>query len=145
MAGGTKLILAGLVVAGTTAYMAYLGAAQSWQYYLTPDECLADMDGLAGSRLRVSGKMAEETLRHTPGSGQVTFDLQGTDGCLPVVCTGTIPDNLAEGIEVVVEGRLDADGTLRGDKLLTKCAGKYAPEESPRSGPDLEDEKEAGR
>jgi cytochrome c-type biogenesis protein CcmE len=37
-----------------------------------------------------------------------------------------VPDNLTEGIEVVVEGKLGADGTLRGDKLLTKCASKYA-------------------
>ena len=145
MTSGAKLVLAGLVVAATTAYMAYLGAAQSWRYYLTPDECLADLDGFAGKPLRVSGKMVEGTLQHRPGSGRVTFDFKGTDGCLPVVCTGTIPDNLAEGMEVVVEGRLDADGTLRGGKLLTKCAGKYTPEESPQSGPDLEVEKEAGR
>lgn len=143
--GSTKLILACLVVAGTTAYMAYLGAAQSWQYYLTSDECLADLDGFAGKRLRVSGKMAEGTLQRTHGSGHLTFDLQGTDRVLPVVCTGTAPDNLAEGIEVVVEGRLDANGTLRGDRLLTKCAGKYASQRSAESGSDFEDEKEAGR
>jgi cytochrome c-type biogenesis protein CcmE len=145
MTGSTKLTLACLVVAATTAYMAYLGAAESWQYYLTCDECLADLDGFAGKRVRVSGKLAEGTLQHSRGSGQVSFDLRGTDRVLGVVCTGTVPDNLAEGIEVVVEGRLDSSRTLRGDKLLTKCAGKYASQGSAESDSGLEDEKEVRR
>ncbi len=144
MTSPKKLIIAGLVVAGTTAYMAYLGAAESWQYYLTSDECLADIDGFAGKRLRISGKVAAGTLQHTRGSQQVTFGLAGTDGVLPVVCRGPVPDNLAEDIEVVVDGRLGADGTFRGDKLLTKCASKYASEGSPESDSATEGEREAG-
>lgn len=145
MTSGKKLTLACLVVAGTTAYMAYLGAAESWQYYLTSDECVANLDAFAGKRLRVSGKVAAETLQHAHGSQQATFCLEGGSRLLSVVCTGTVPDNLAEGIEVVVEGKLGADGTLRGDKLLTKCASKYASEQS--TDPDrsaAEGEKGAG-
>ena len=35
MSTGKKLAIAGVVVAGVTAYMAYLGASSSWQYYMT--------------------------------------------------------------------------------------------------------------
>ncbi len=144
MTSPKKLIIAGLLVAGTTAYMAYLGAAESWQYYLTSDECLADIDGFAGKRLRVSGKVAAGTLQHTPGSQQATFGLAGTTGVLPVVCRGPVPDNLAEDIEVVVDGRIDADGTFRAEKLLTKCASKYASEGSADSGSVPEGKNMAG-
>lgn len=131
MTSGKKVVLAGLLVAGTTAYMAYLGAAESWRYYLTADECLAGRDEFAGKRLRVSGRVAPGTLRFAPGGRQVTFGLEAAGGVLPVACSGAIPDNLAEEIEVVIEGRLDAAGTLQGDKLLTKCASKYASEQAP--------------
>ena len=134
MASGTKLILAGLVVAATTAYMAYLGAAESWQYYLTADECLEKRQELTGKRLRVSGQVAAGTLQDDYPAQQVTFALAGTDGTLPVDFRGTVPDNLAEGIEVVAQGRLDAAGTLQADKLLTKCASKYASEQSAGPG-----------
>ena len=60
---GRKLAIASLVVAGATAYMAYLGASSSWQYYMTADECLANVVEAAGRRVRVSGKIAPKTLR----------------------------------------------------------------------------------
>jgi cytochrome c-type biogenesis protein CcmE len=123
MTTGRKLAIAGLVVAGVTGYMAYLGAAASWQYYLTVDECLA---GAAGpNRVRVSGKIAAGSLRRQPDRRQVCFSLEGTGGNLPVNCVGAIPDNLAERMDVVVEGRLEAAGSLRGEKVLTRCASKY--------------------
>jgi cytochrome c-type biogenesis protein CcmE len=51
--------------------------------------------------------------------------VQGQTGTLAVICAGPLPDNLAEALEVVVEGRLDAGGMVRGDKVLTRCASKY--------------------
>ena len=40
MTTGRKLALASVLVACAIIYLAYLGAAESWQYYLTVDECL---------------------------------------------------------------------------------------------------------
>jgi cytochrome c-type biogenesis protein CcmE len=150
-ATGRKLAIGGLVVGAVTAYLAYLGAATSWQYYVTVDECLADAAALAKDRIRVSGRVAAGTLEIRADRRRADFSLEGTRGVLRVVCSGPLPDNLAEGIDVVVEGRLtppgataeqasktSADapqvlprrsrkdsGLLRGDKILTRCAGKY--------------------
>lgn len=143
MTSGTKLTIAAVIVAGTTGYLAYLGAAESWQYYLTADECLENQHALCGKRLRVSGKVAEETLQDDHSSQQITFALAGTDRALPVVFRGVVPDNMAEGIEVVVEGRLDENGTIRADKLLTKCASKYASEKASNSSKESARESEA--
>ena len=44
---------------------------------------------------------------------------------LKVDCRGPLPDNLAEGIAVLVEGRIDDGGVLHGEKVLTRCDGKY--------------------
>ncbi len=140
MTTGRKLAIGGVLVAGVTAYMAYVGASASWQYYLTVDECLADGAALRGDRIRVSGKVAPNSLRIAPDRREIRFRLQGTDGQMEVICSGPPPDNLAEQMEVVVEGRLDESGLLRGDKVLTRCASKYEsqkPQPSAETGPVL--------
>jgi len=126
MSTAAKLGIAACIVAGVTAYMAYLGTTASWKYYLTVDECLADAPELAKQRMRVSGKVVKDSLVIATNRKQATFNMRGTNCELPVSCTGPLPDNLAEDMDVVVEGMLDESGHLQGDKLLTKCASKYA-------------------
>lgn len=110
--------------------MAYLGASTAWQYYMTVDECVAGAATLAADRIRVSGTVAADTLRIAADRKQAVFSLRGRQQQLPVVCTGPLPDSLAEGIDVVVEGRLDASGSLRGEKIPTRCASKYRSQDS---------------
>jgi cytochrome c-type biogenesis protein CcmE len=125
MTASRKLALGAALVAGVTAYMAYLGAADSWKYYLTADECLADVSRFVDQKVRVSGKVNAGSLQINRERSQASFHLAGRQGQLSVACTGPLPDNLADGMDVVVEGRLDAGGVLRGEKLLTRCASKY--------------------
>ncbi len=125
MTTGRKLALGGVIVAGLTAYMAYRGASASWQYYLTADECLAKSASLAGRPVRVSGRIVAGTLAVDKDRMRASFSLEGGTAELKVVCRGPLPDNLAEGMAVLVEGRLDDAGLLHGDKVLTRCAGKY--------------------
>jgi cytochrome c-type biogenesis protein CcmE len=125
MTTGRKLALASVIVACAIIYLTYLGAAESWQYYLNVDECLTDVSLHSGSRLRVNGKVAGGSLQIAPDRRQVAFALKGAKGSLAVICTGTIPDNLAENMDVVVEGRLEGQAKFRADKVLTRCASKY--------------------
>ena len=125
MTAGTRLALGGIVVVAATAYMAYVGASDSWKYYLTVDECVAGAGQFMGQRVRVSGQVAADTLQIADDRSQADFSLAGSQGEVQVVCRGLLPDNLAEGCEVVVEGRLEPSGLLRGDKVLTRCASKY--------------------
>ncbi len=125
MTSGKKLAIGAALLAAAVGYMAYLGAASSWQYYVTTDECLADPATFVGQRLRVSGKVAAGTLQLGVAPRQIAFALEGSKRTLPVVCPGPAPDNLAEQMEVVVEGRLDSKGVLQGEKLITRCASKY--------------------
>jgi cytochrome c-type biogenesis protein CcmE len=144
MAPGKKLAIGGVVVAGATLYMAYLGAAASWQYYLTADECLADAARFTGKRVRVSGLVAADSLAIAEDRMRADFVLQGREGRLDVVCAGPLPDNLAEQIEVVVEGRLEETGRLRGDKVLTRCASKYESDQPPPSAQSPADSEAKG-
>ncbi len=130
MTAGRKLAIAALGVVALAMYMAYRGAAGSWQYYVTVDECLTSADTLVGARIRVSGKVVPGSLVIGGDRREARFALEGTAAVLPVICAGPLPDNLAEGIEVVVEGRLEDASLLRGDKVLTRCASKYQSEQA---------------
>ena len=125
MAARSKLVLGGLLIAGVMAYMAYLGASASWQYYVTAEECLANAESLIGARVRVSGRISPNTLRIAAGRREAAFSIEASQAALAVACAGPLPDNLAEGIDVVVEGRLDDGRCLRGDRVITRCASKY--------------------
>ena len=111
-----------------TGYMAYVGASSSWKYYVTADECLADMTRFEGVRVHVSGGVAPGTLRISPEGNRASFSLLGQTGTLEVRYEGPLPDNLAQAMDVVVEGRCESGGTIRADKVLTRCASKYEPE-----------------
>ena len=127
MSTGKKLAIAGLVVAGVTAYMAYLGASSSWQYYMTVQECLDNAPQVAGQRIRVSGTILPGSLTIAPDRQEARFSLGEGGRSMPVVCKGPLPDDLAidKPMEVVVEGRVEGSSLLRGDKLITRCASKY--------------------
>ena len=95
--------------------MAYLGGSSSWQYYLTVDECLAQGPSLLDRRVRVNGSVAPASLRIDGDRASATFSMGGQKGTVSVVCEGPLPDNLAEDVAVVVEGRLEQPGLLRGE------------------------------
>ncbi len=125
MTTSRKLALGAIIIAAVTTYLAFAGAASSWQYYLTVDECVDQAPQYVGSQLRVHGKVAAATLHIDRIGQQATFVLAGERGNLDVICTGPLPDNLAEDMEVVVEGELERQNLVRGHKVMTKCASKY--------------------
>jgi cytochrome c-type biogenesis protein CcmE len=137
-----KLALASILVACAIVYLAYLGAAESWQYYLTVDECLTDVSLHSGSRLRINGKVAGGSLEIAPNQRKADFVLQGAKRSLSVTCIGPLPDNLAENMDVVVEGRLEDQTKFHADKVLTRCADKYQSKNS-ASSPGLPSKPEA--
>jgi cytochrome c-type biogenesis protein CcmE len=124
MSPGIKLTAGALLIAAAIGYLAYLGALSSWQYYLSVDEAVADATHIQGKRIRVSGRVRAGSLKIVADRRQATFDLTGEMHMLHATCRCTLPDNLAENIDAVVEGTLYADG-IHGDKVLTRCASKY--------------------
>jgi len=125
MGTGTRLVVGGVLVAATTLAMAWLGASESWQYYMTADECLRQGPTLVGRRLRVSGTIVEGSLLRETARPAARFALQAAAGELAVDYRGSLPDSLATQRAVVVEGRLVSEGRLLGNRLFTRCASKY--------------------
>lgn len=125
-----KLLTCSTLIIGALAYAAYLGVSSSWQYYLQVDEFLRQAEHFHGKQLRLSGRVAAGTLQAFPEQRQASFALEGNGRTLTVCYRGSIPDNLAEEREVVVEGALTGDGLFQCQTLITRCASKYAPKDA---------------
>jgi cytochrome c-type biogenesis protein CcmE len=128
MSRGVKLLIAAVLVGSAISYLAFLGGAKSWQYYLTVDEAVADAPRLTGRRIRVSGHVEAGSLTMAADRRQANFILVGESHKVHAVCRCGLPDNLAENIDVVVEGTLQ-NGTVSGQKVITRCASKYKQKE----------------
>jgi cytochrome c-type biogenesis protein CcmE len=124
MSPGAKLTAGGLLIAAATAYLAFLGASSSWQYYLSVDEAVAGNQHLCGRRVRVSGRVVAGTVSIIEQHRVATFELAGNRHTLLATCRCSLPDNFREDIDVVVEGKLQTNH-LHGDKVITRCASKY--------------------
>lgn len=126
MHGKMKIAVAATILTALVAYLAYLGTSSGWHYYLLVDECVTQSEKYAGKRLRVSGRVVPGSLKIADDRRAASFTLAGSEHTLPVACQCSVPDNLAEGMDVVVEGSLTADQHLQGERVITRCASKYA-------------------
>ena len=126
-----KFVVGGAVILLAVAYLVYVSLGSATVYYLTVSEVQAQVApaggtaaGAPGGRpVRVGGIVAPGSIGRT--EGRLRFDLTDAFGRMPVVYAGILPDIFAEEADVVVEGRLGADGVFQAAMLLTKCPSRF--------------------
>lgn len=127
MRANPKFVMGATMIVAAIAYLAYLGASSSWQYYVLVDECMRQPEQWQGKRLRISGQLAEGSLAVDAEQRTVTFVLSGKECRLAVSYHGGLPDNLHEGMDLLVEGSLRGRDGLEAERIITRCASKYNP------------------
>lgn len=123
-----KMVIAAVVLISAVGYLAFAGIRSGWVYYVEVDEFLANPT-YQEQRVRLCGRADEEVFDVQPARMTASFDLHGVSQAIPVVYTGVVPGTFEPGCEVVLEGRLNAQGTFEADVMMTKCASKYQAEE----------------
>ena len=93
-------------------------------YYLTVSEFVARPDR-AEAGLRINGKVHTGSIVRADSGQDVAFVMTDGSASLPIRYHGIIPDTFVDDADVVVEGRLAADGTFDAHTLLAKCPSKY--------------------
>lgn len=124
-----RLAIGIVLVSLALAWLVYAGTRSNLVYYYEVDEVLAASEGNEG-KIRLSGDVVEGTVQHDAGARELRFAIRSVDAptgapTIPVVYRGTVPDIFRPGIQVVVEGRLDSEGTFQAETLLAKCPSKY--------------------
>jgi cytochrome c-type biogenesis protein CcmE len=106
-------------VAACAGYLVYSATATGVAYYRTVAEVKA---APGGSGVRVLGTVRNVT--HT-GPLDVRFDAVDAGYSMPVAYHGQVPDIFRNGVQVVVEGTMGADGVFHARTLLTKCPSRF--------------------
>ncbi len=120
-----KVLIAGVVAVAAIVYLIIFGVQGATVYSLTIPELKAKGQAAVGQGVRVSGILDGSTVAFDPQEVILRFNLVGDGETLPVVYKGVKPDNMHDSTEVIVEGRLQGDGTLEASSLLFKCPSKY--------------------
>jgi cytochrome c-type biogenesis protein CcmE len=124
----SKLLIAGVLLTLSVAYLSYAGVQKGWVYYLEVDPFVGGVQ-YQDQRVRLCGRVAEEGVNASKAHLTALFVIEGANERVPVLYRGVIPDLFKPGCEVVVEGQLDEAGVFQADVMLTKCASKYEAED----------------
>jgi cytochrome c-type biogenesis protein CcmE len=120
-----RLLIGGILILAGLIYLAITVTKASAVYYLTVPELYARGPAATQRPVRVSGVIDAGSINRDPGTFTTQFTASDSGGTLPVVYKGPVPDIFQPGIQVVVEGKLGADGVFHADTLLTKCPAHF--------------------
>lgn len=133
MKARTKFLIGGALVLATSGYLMATSIEETGTYYLTPTELATKVQtdpSFYGTGVKVGARVVPGSIVRAPGGRSMKFEV--TDGAksFPVSYHGLAPDTFTDGVDVVVEGRMDRDGTFAATTVLAKCASRYenAPE-----------------
>ena len=124
----TKFLLGGVVVLGAAGVLMAGAIKDTGIYFLMPAELeakVAQDPSMIGTGVKVGAQVVPGTVVRDSSGRMVTFEMTDGKATYPVVYRGIIPDTFSDSVEVVVEGRLDANGTFQATTLLAKCAARY--------------------
>ena len=120
-----KILIGIIVIGGGLGYFTYQAMQSSWSYYYSVDEFSANIADMNNYSLRIAGRVKHGSVKRNLEKLNLTFTLAGAKTEIPVLYEGTVPENFAEDIEVVVEGRLGENKSFEAKTLMTKCESKY--------------------
>jgi cytochrome c-type biogenesis protein CcmE len=124
----TKFIIGALIVGSTSGYLATSSIKDTAQYYLTPTDLAAKVQSdsrFIDKGVKVGALVVKGTIDRDPSGRSVSFKMTDGGKTYPVSYAGVIPDTFTDGVEVVVEGKLNAQGTFEAKVLLAKCSSRY--------------------
>ena len=129
----TKFLIGGLFVLGSAGFLMASSIKETGQYYLIPSELAAKVSAdptFRNAGVKVGARVVPGSIKRDPSGRALTFDMTDGKQVYPVAYRGIAPDTFTDGVDVVVEGRLSANGTFQATTLLAKCASRYenAPE-----------------
>ncbi len=123
-----KLIIGGVIIAIAITGLGYASFMSAGTYYYNVGEFLDKGASVIGQTTRVSGEVSSDLTVEGTTLHFTLLDMTGRAASLPVVFQGQVPNTFEIGRQVVVEGKLGADGIFQASNIIAKCSSKYEPE-----------------
>ncbi len=138
------------LIAFAIGYLIFSAVRTTSEYYLTVPEVAARQAELGGQAIRVAGRVKPGNINWDSNSLTLKFEIApipevDASGApvktVSVVASDPVsfrvvaagepkPDMFAPGRDVIVEGKLGADGTIAATQVMTSCPSKYKPKQS---------------
>jgi cytochrome c-type biogenesis protein CcmE len=128
MTAQTKFVIGGALVLATVGYLMASGIKETGVYYLTPAELAGKVrtdHTIYDVGLKLGARVVRGSIQRDVGSQTITFRVTDGTQSYPVIYRGLAPDTFTDEVDVVLEGRLQRDGTFRATTLLAKCGSRY--------------------
>ena len=127
-----RIAITAFVLVAAVSGLMYTTLSEGTEYYKHVDEVLADPGQWQGKRLQLHGFVMGTPTRKRD-SLEYRFDVHQNGQVIRAFYTGIVPDTFKEESEVVLKGRLAADGSFHVEKdgVMAKCPSKYTPKDGP--------------
>ncbi len=120
-----KFVIGGIIIFLAIGYLGFMSFQSSATYYYTLTEFAQQGDSVNGENVRVKGDISPGSVEKEQAGRILRFILvEGTES-MPVYYQGVVPDTFNETFEIVIEGKLGADGVFEAHTLMPKCPSKY--------------------
>jgi cytochrome c-type biogenesis protein CcmE len=119
------MIIAFAVAAVAFIVIAWGGINKNLVYYWTPTDLIANGDKAYGATIRLGGMVTAGTVKKPAGVSGVEFDVHDGAKSVHVKSNGVPPQMFREGIGVVVEGTMGADGQFACQRLMVSHGNEY--------------------
>ena len=115
------------VAAAVAIYLAiaFGGIGENLVYYWGPTQVQAAGGKAVHAAIRLGGMVAPGSLVRGQGPSDLEFDVVDAGARIHVKNRGVPPQLFREGIGVVVEGTMTAQGYFAGDRLLVSHSNEY--------------------
>ncbi len=115
-------------------YLVFGNFGQNLVYFFTPSEVVVLSPGYYGKKIRVAGMVVAQSVKMTPNTLKLSFQLTDGQKTIPIAYEGIPPDLFKEGQGAVVEGYWDADQVFHSKMIMAKHSEDYMPIEMKEAG-----------
>ncbi len=122
-----RLLLVGalVVAAGAFSLLAFGNIGDNLVYYWSPSELLDEAKRARGANVRLGGLVSAGSVVRSGDGTTLYFAVTDGERTVPVHARAVPPAMFREGIGVVLEGSLRADGVFESSRLLVKHDNEY--------------------
>ena len=128
-----KITMTGLVLASAFGFLMWTTLRDGAEYFKNVDEVMAAPKTWQGKTLQLHGYVIPGSINYRPNTLEYRFKVQNSPirngepgAAVTVSYTGVVPDTFKGEAEVVLKGRLTADGFHTDPNgVVAKCPSKY--------------------
>lgn len=125
-----RLLVAATVLLLAVGFLVFNAMGSSMAYYQTIGELRESGKDATGERVRVGGDVVPGSIQRVGIESEIRFTVTDGEQTMDMVYSEIVPDIFKEGVEVVAEGFVGANGVFQAETLLTKCPSRFEAEES---------------